>query len=213
MLLRYRCHRSSLAQPLNQMKFSLCHLVALLLIAMISLTNAKLEAQNFSFLEIETLSNFDRATYVQPQINLYTSAFKGEKRVGTYFFSLLNAHWGQAYGGIVVKATDWLSVSVGAGMETDKNPYRLNLSLFAVKNKWKLMQIYEYGGSGFWYNIMLNHQLTEKHSVGMIFKRYYGLGLSYAYAFKAVPVSVLGSVMYDYEDGNRKCLLTVRYVL
>lgn|GEM_PF-1530069 len=202
-----------MAAVVNLMKLSLLSCKVLFLYLMLQFVNNRLNAQNFSFLEVETLSNFDRSTYVQPQINLYTSAFKGEKRVGTYFFSLLNAHWGQAYGGVVVKATDWLSVSVGAGMETDKNPYRFNLSLFASKNKWKLMQIYEYGGSGFWYNIMLNHQFTEKQYVGIIFKRYYGLGLSYTYTLNVVPISFLGSVMYDYEDSNRKCMLTIRYVL
>ncbi len=171
------------------------------------------QSQKFSFFEFENLSNLNGSSYFKPQMNFYENSFKNDAKVGVYYFTLLNENWGQAYGGLIFKPKTWLSVSIGAGMEVNKNPYRFNVSLQMNKNKINFLQIYEYGGSGFWYNIILNYKVQEQNSFGLILKRYYGLGLNYEHGFKNFPLSFIISPLYDFEDKNYKLLMMIRYYL
>ena len=121
----------------------------LLVIAMILFSNLSVDAQHFSFIEIENCSNITTDNYLKPQVNFYASEFDQTKNFGVYYFLLLNENWGQAYAGIQFKPFNWLKLSLGAGLENNVNPYRFNISLFIFKNKISWMQIYEYGGSDF----------------------------------------------------------------
>lgn len=44
-----------------------------------------------------------------------------------------------------------------------------------VEGRINFIQVYEYGGSGFWHNILLDYELSESNLIGLIFKRYYGI--------------------------------------
>ena len=113
-------------------------------------------SQDFKFFELENLSNIKEEVYLRPQINLYSRSFKNTSQFGFYYFALANQNWGQAYAGVVYKPIDWLLISVGAGLEVNEDPYRFNFNLHMFWEKISFIQIYEYGGSGFWYNIHLN---------------------------------------------------------
>ena len=171
------------------------------------------QSQIYSFFEVENLSNISNDTYFRPQINIYADSFKGDSKVGFYFFALANEYWGQAYGGVSIKPIDWLTVNVGAGVEVNENPYRFNISLLIMKNKFFFVQIYEYGGSGFWYHIVANYEVFERNYLGVVAKRYYGLGIDYEYKFKSFPIRLTLSPLYDFEDEDYKFLMAIRYSL
>jgi hypothetical protein len=86
-------------------------------------------AQFFSCSEIGNRSNLSTNEYYTPQLSFYTEYFNNNSEIGFYNFSLLTETWGQAYAGIVIKPVQWLAVSLGAGFETDKNPYRYNITV------------------------------------------------------------------------------------
>jgi hypothetical protein len=187
----------------------------LLIIAIISLNISNLSAQTekYAFIEVENLSNISYESYLQPQINLYSSSIKSDSKLGFYYFGLINEYWGQAYAGLLYNPSDWFSIGVGAGLEVDDNPYRFNLSMFINKNKFSLTQIYEYGGSGFWYNIIADYRIAEQTKMGIVFRRYYGLGINYEHGFKNSPFALILAPLYDYEDENFKFYFALRYTL
>ncbi len=185
------------------------------LILILALNVNCLFAQNekFSFFEVENLSNISSQNLFSPQLNFYSDSFKPDAKVGQFYFSLINENWAQAYGGIMIKPLDWLSIGLGAGLEVNNNPYRFNLRMHIKKNKFSLMQIYEYGGSGFWYNIFANFQVTQNSKWGIVFKRFYGLGINYEYDFKSFPLALILSPLYDLENENYNFMLSLRYYL
>ncbi len=183
-----------------------------LLIVLLILFSFSSQSQNYSFFEFENLSNFNKEKFFQPQINVFASSIKTDAKVGVYFFALAQENWGQAYGGIIIKPIDWLSINIGAGLEVNDNPYRFNLTLQVMKNKFYFVQIYEYGGSGFWYHILANYEVFERNYFGVVLKRYYGFGIDYEYQLKNIPLRFILSPLYDFEDENYKFLVALRYV-
>jgi len=168
-------------------------------------------SQEFKFFELENLSNITEENYFRPQINIYSRTFKESSQFGFYYFALANKNWGEAYAGVVYKPIDWLLISVGAGLELNDDPYRFNFNLHMFWNRISLIQVYEYGGSGFWYNILLNYELTESSYLGIIAERYYGLGIKYEYILKKIPLGLNIAPLYDFEDSNYKLLIALRY--
>lgn len=195
------------------MKNTLLKYKIIVIIIIFSAISISAHSQNFSFFEVENLSNLSNESLFRPQLNIYASTFKPESKIGFYYFTLLNENWGQAYGGIIYKPINWLLISIGAGMEVDKNPYRFNIRFHVIKNKINFLQIYEYGGSGFWYHIHVNYRVLERNYLGIIAKRYYGLGLNYEHELKSIPLSFILSPLYDFEDEKYKLLMAIRYYL
>ena len=170
-------------------------------------------SQVFSSLEIENLSNLKTKTYNRPQINIYSNSFKSNPKVGFYYFALINQYWAQAYGGVIFKPIDWMSVSIGAGIEVDEDPYRFNVSLHIEKPRYNFIQIYEYGGSGFWYNVQINYKINKQNYLGLVGKRYYGVGINYEHTLKQIPLTLTISPLYDFEDETNKLMIAVKYCL
>jgi hypothetical protein len=135
-----------------------------------------------------------------------------DSKTGFYFFALANKNWGEAYGGISLRAAKWLKINLGLGLETNTDPYRFNITFFAFYNKISLLQIYEYGGSGFWYRIRANYNLNTHHNIGLLAERNYGIGPIYEYKLK-FPLSFQVASLFDPEDGNLKLLTSLRYYL
>lgn len=171
------------------------------------------QGQSFGFFELENLSNLKTEHYFRPQVNIYSNTFKTNHKVGTYYFALVNKFWGEAYGGVIYKPVDWLFLSVGAGLEVDKNPYRFNIRVQVLKDKIHFLQIYEYGGSGFWYHVEFDYQYMKHQSIGVLAKRYYGMGLVYEYEINRIPLRLIAAPLYDFEDEDYKLLLALRYYL
>ena len=186
---------------------------AIITIVILNMISFLSHSQNFTFFEVENLSNLSKENYFRPQINVYAESFKSNPKLGLYFFALANENWGQAYGGIIVKPLSWLSIKLGAGLEVNSNPYRFNITMLVMKNRFYFIQIYEYGGSGFWYHIVANYEVCDRNYLGVIAKRYYGLGIDYEHKLKSIPLKFGISPLYDFEDDNFKFLLVCRYNL
>lgn len=170
-------------------------------------------AQSFTVTEIGNRSNLSSRNYYEPQISFYTDHFKENSKIGFYAFSLVTETWGQAYAGIVIKPYDWFALSLGVGLEVDPNPYRYNITLFMKKNKLSFLQIYEYGGSGLWYNILLNYEFSKQNYLGLIAKRYYGVGPHYEQRFKKTPIGLIFFPSYDFESEDYKFTILLRYYI
>lgn len=150
---------------------------------------------------------------MEPQLSFYTDSYKPNAKFGFYFFTLVTENWGQGYGGIIFKPINWLAVSIGAGLETHEQLYRVNLTLFMKKNKFNFLQIYEYGGTGLWYNIYLSYELNKNNNAGIMFKRYYGIGINYEHIFKNTPFSLSLFPSWDYEVESYKITVLARYYI
>ena len=169
------------------------------------------QGQSYSHIEYENLSNLSSAKWFGPQINILGTNLKKDATWGTYFFALLNPGWGQAYGGILYRPADWVIFRAGAGLETDSLPWRVNLTSMMFLNRFTFLQIYEYGGSGFWYNIILNYAVTPQFQAGAILKRFYGLGLNLEYQLPRTPITLNLAPLYDFEFGESKLMFIFRY--
>jgi hypothetical protein len=184
--------------------------LALLYFIVLSLSS---QSQSFGFFDLENRSNINTEHFFKPQINIYSNKINPQAKVGVYYFALANEHWGQAYGGVIYKPVDWLLLSVGAGMEVNKNPYRFNVRIHVLKDNFRFLQIYEYGGSGFWYHIEVGYQYLNNQSLGVLTKRYYGTGPVYEYKVNTISLGLMAAPLYDFEDNNYKLLLALRYYM
>jgi len=172
-----------------------------------------LKAQHYSQIEYENLTTISSDNWFRPQMTVYGNSIREGKKFGTYFFSLLNPGWGQVYGGLLYKPASWITLNAGAGLETDSMPLRLNAGAFIAVNRLTLLQIYEYGGSGFWYNIILNYALSSNFKSGFIFKRYYGLGINMEYMLPKTSLTINLAPLYDFEFASTRLMLLLRYAL
>lgn len=185
----------------------------LLVLFVSNLLSFTASSQVFVCTEIGNKTNLNKGIYYAPQISYYTEYFKKDSKIGFYNFALFTETWGQAYAGIIIKPGQWLALSLGVGLETAENPYRYNITLQSIKNRINFLQIYEYGGSGLWYNILLNYELNKQNYLGLISKRYYGIGLHYEQRFKEIPLGLIFFPSFDFEDKNYKFTVLVRYYI
>jgi hypothetical protein len=173
----------------------------------------RLQAQQYSHIEYENLSTFQPKSLFAPQITIYGSQIRKDAQFGVYFFSLLNPNWGQAYGGVLFRPASWITLNAGFGLERDSAPLRLNAGAFMSLGRLTLLQVYEYGGSGFWYNIILNYGVDENLKSGIIFKRFYGLGPNFEFNIHHTPMTITAAPLYDFEFDCVRFMLTFRYGL
>ncbi|NOY50647.1 MAG: hypothetical protein GXO88_08820 [Chlorobi bacterium] len=167
-------------------------------------------SQDFGYFELESLNRIESNNGFSPQVNIYSNYMRENSSIGFYFFALANKNWGEAYGGITLQAAKWLKINLGLGLETNPGPYRFNITFFAYHKRMSLLQIYEYGGSGFWYRIRANYNINTHHNIGLLAERYYGIGPVYEYKLK-FPLGFLGAPLMDPEDGTFKMLTSLRY--
>ncbi|MCK5821275.1 MAG: hypothetical protein KAH17_05300 [Bacteroidales bacterium] len=171
------------------------------------------QSNKYAHIEYENLSNRSNSEWFAPQINIYGSASHEGSRLGTYFFALLNPNWGEAYGGLSYQLTPWMSLNAGIGLETHSQIYRLNVGSFIAVNKLTLLQIYEYGGSGFWYSVILNYAVKPKLKTGLILKRYYGFGPNIEWNIGKSPVMLNVAPVYDFEFDQARLMVILRYAI
>ena len=181
----------------------------LILVLLIRLGPA--HGQTYAHFEFENVFNLKPVSLFQPQITLYGKTIKEDARFGAYFFSLLNPNWGQTYGGILYRPARWITLNAGVGLERDSLPWRVSAGAFMAHKKVTLLQVYEYGGSGFWYNIVLHYHFSDLLRAGMTFKRFYGLGPDVEISIPRSPVTLVVAPFYDFEFGVPRLFLSFRY--
>jgi hypothetical protein len=169
-------------------------------------------AQAFNYFEFENLMSFQNSTAEnRPEVNVFGQYLSQDGMIGSYFYAEANKFWGEAYGGILYKPTDFLSTYYGIGVEENAKVYRVNFAAFINEGKFSLTQWYEYGGSGFWYDITANYDFTKAFEAGIIYKRYYGLGLN---TWIRIPDSFLSfniAPVYDFEFKTARLMTIARF--
>ena len=130
-----------------------------------------------------------------PQVNVLSS-FKITDKVGGYAYAQVNQFWATAYGGLSFNLAKWLTVQVGIGSETDSLPLRVNGNLIFTFGNFSSVQVYEFGGSGFYCNVVTGVKLSQ-WSTGFIIKTYYGIGPYVSYSIKKTPIVLLVAPFYD----------------
>ncbi len=183
----------------------------LLLILVILIRFVPANSQTYAHFEFENVFNLKPVSLFQPQITLYGKTIGENARFGAYFFSLLNPNWGQTYGGILFRPANWITLNAGVGLERDSLPWRVSAGAFIAHKRVSLLQVYEYGGSGFWYNIVLHYQLLDFLRAGMTFKRYYGLGPDIEISIPRSPLTFTLAPFYDFEFNMARLFVSFRY--
>jgi len=141
---------------------------------LIILISNRTYCQNSFFVEYENRFSVSNFINYRPSVNIYGFHLEEGRKLGFYYWASANSTWGEAYGGLMINPAKWILLGFGAGLETCKTPYRFNTFLFLYERKFRLIQWYEYGGTGFWYYVLLDYYLTKTFRPGILLERYYG---------------------------------------
>jgi len=169
-------------------------------------------SQVSAYFELENRYTFEgKRVLLRPEVNVYAQRFSNGDVVNPYFYALANNTWGEAYGGLLFHPLSNVFFNSGFGVEANSSPYRANIGATMTIEDWSLAQWYEFGGSGFWYNVSLNRFICKEYSLGIILKRYYGLGLNVWYFLAATPLSVNITPLYDFEASRSRLCAVLRF--
>jgi hypothetical protein len=105
-----------------------------------------------------------------------------------------DAQWGELLFGLSKNIRPWLWVGVAAGVETDKQPFRINPNIWVGKGRFSTFLAYEDGGSGPWYKSVTTVKVSNLVGVGVHSQKYYGTG-PYAEVNLPGKFKVWGSVV------------------
>lgn len=131
------------------------------------------------------------------------------KKVQVFAFSLTGENWAQAYGGLLYSLKPWLTVGAAAGMETADSPWRIAASLWIGKGPVSLLCLYENGGSGYWYSVSPTVQIKKWLTVGILAKRFAGVGPLVRVSIPKTPIQIWAVPAYDFEFEQQKTLIGI----
>lgn len=135
--------------------------------------------------------------------------------VGVFFWGLGSSSWSEAVGGITLAPASWIELDLGAGVETDPNPWRVLGVLWLGSDKVSLLNAFETGGSGFLYDIELNITVSEhaNFGVGAMAQKFSGIGPRIQFDVGHTGLMVWASpIMWDLDDHSaRNTLLGTRF--
>ena len=161
------------------------------------------KSQTGTTFEVENRLFLSKKTTYDPQINMLTT-FQVTDKVGVYGYAQVNRYWGTAYAGLSFNVAKWFTLQVGVGSETDSIPIRFNTNLLFTVGNFSSLQVYEYGGSGFYCNVITGLKLSPTWTAGFIIKTLYpdqssdyGIGPFVSYAIKNSPFNVIIAPFYD----------------
>ena len=98
------------------------------------------------------------------------------KTMDAFGWFLVSETWSEAVVGVAKSIRPWMSVSVGVGVDTDDNPWRVGPNVWVGNDRVSSFLILEYGGSGFWYRSMSFAKLGSRVEGGVHSQRFYGTG-------------------------------------
>lgn len=89
-------------------------------------------------------------------------------------WGLKTADWGEFYIGLTKQITPWAALTLQAGMEQDKSPWRMAATLFLSGRNHEAFFLWEDGGSGKWYKLYVIKSAGP--ALGLFSQRYVGTG-------------------------------------
>jgi hypothetical protein len=142
----------------------------LIVLAVLVALNAE-EASAQSYVEFQGLARQDSFS---PMID-GTLIVPG-KPLDTFVYFIASDTWAEAVVGIAKQVHPSFWFSVGAGVETDEDPWRVNPNVIFTKGRVFSYFGYEIGGSGYWYKSFSTYRVASKLEVGLHSQRFYGTG-------------------------------------
>lgn len=98
------------------------------------------------------------------------------KSVDLFGWFFASESWSEAVLGVAKSIRPWLWVSLGVGVETDDNPWRVSQNAWIGNDHASSFLTIERGGSGFWYRSMSFVKLRSRVEAGVHSQRFYGTG-------------------------------------
>jgi len=133
------------------------------------------------------------------------------RNLGTFVWFQVQQDYSQAYGGITYAPTSWIQFALGLGLEQYRQPARVGSYVWMGKGKCSALAVFEYGGSGFWYKVEGNFQITKTLGLGVNLEHFRGGGPKVEYSVPRTHVKFWFSPMV--LNGSVRPLVGIRYSL
>ena len=135
---------------------------------------------------------------IAPQLDAYISR-KSNEHVGAFGWFVTNQYWSEAYAGVQLYPKKWMTVDVGAGLETDKNPWRLGGVVWIGNDKQSLLTILEMGGSGFWWRSTYNRAAGKRFGLGAMGQAQRGVGPRVQFTIPKTPIVLWTAPFFNWN--------------
>lgn len=122
---------------------------------------------------------------------------------GVFGWALVGEAWSEGYAGVLFIPKPWIEIGLGAGLEQDKNLYRLGASLWLGNDRVSSLTLVEYGGSGWWYQSTVLVSLAKVLKIGGMIQRGVGMGPRVDMQFPEIPLSVYAVFFFYSSEENR----------
>jgi len=113
--------------------------------------------------------------------------------------------YSEAYAGLEYAPVSWLSLGLGAGLETGGG--RMGISLWAGKGPLSVLVFYENGKTGSWYKTVVASSVTDWLSVGLYAKRFAGVGPILQVSVSSAKIWVVP--VHDFEFDSSSVVLGI----
>lgn len=142
------------------------------------LVSVLLLVASFAFAQTTVEVEVDPATHLNDDVQV-TVCKSLDAKLGAFLFVQAYPEWSQFYAGPTYSPADWCQVGLGAGMESEGSAGRLGGWVWAGKGKLSATWAFEESqsrGSGAWHKSFIQYQATERVSLGLIDRSFYGTG-------------------------------------
>lgn len=180
-------------------KISKSTLAAILILAALTLVACTVNAQNTKatsgFIEAYVLV-LDGQNIV-PTADLYVNHRINDSWAITAFALTTNT-WAELYAGFEYSPTSWLVLGLSGGIETNYPEYwRTAATILILTKKINFTNFFEYGGSGYWFDIQLKYKATSWFKIGLIARRFHGAGIRADFSIPKTPLCFWIAPVYN----------------
>ncbi len=145
-----------------------------------------------------------------PRIDgLLTKPVKGS--LGSFVWFQVQQGYSQAYAGATYSPQPWVQLALGGGLEEDKHPARIGSYVWVGKGRVSGLAVFEDGGSGFWYKVETNCQVTAKLGLGTLTEAAKGTGPKLELALPHTPFKLWFAPLW--KSGSLTPLVGLRWLL
>lgn len=110
-----------------------------------------------------------------------------------FAWTVLTRSWSEAIGGITYSPTTWFQILLGVGAEQDVHPLRGYAGVWIGSGNVSLLAEAELGGSGWWYQSIGSHRVTDWLKLGYTARRLEGVGPRLEISIPKTPFTVWGT--------------------
>jgi len=169
-------------------------LISLLVLAVI----LALSTTSYSQVQIFGKLSDDKVT---PDINIF-GVKKISEKVSFTYFGLIEEKWSEGLIGVSYSPSEFVTLGVGAGIESNPALYRLCASVWVGKGNTSLLILGEKGDgrTNYWYKATADYKISENFSAGLIAWRFTGIGPVANLTIKKLDSKLWLFPAYDFES-------------